>query len=81
MDKGTLALLIAAGLFAGACATPVASTADSRPHASKAAKEDFTTGSRIPRSADNENYQGVKSTGRMDYQDYLDTLGRRDKMN
>jgi hypothetical protein len=59
----------------------VASTADSRPRASKAAKEDFTTGSRIPRSADNENYQGVKSTNAHDYQDYLDTLGRRDKMN
>jgi hypothetical protein len=88
MDQATrpiaskLALLIAAGLFSAGCAAPVASTASSsRPAASKAAKEDFVTGSRIPRSESNENYQGTKSIGSRDYDEYLGAIGRRDKGN
>jgi hypothetical protein len=78
---GRLALMIASAFLVGACATPAASTSDSRPSTSKAAKEDFVTGSRIPRSDNNENFQGAKTMTGREAQDYMDTLGRRDKAN
>ena len=43
----------------------------------KAAKEDYVTGSRIPRSENNENYQGAKSMTRQDYQEYKASTGLR----
>ena len=62
-------------LFIGGCATAESSTQPAT--GTKAAREETMTGSRLPRSDSNENYQGTKSMTSKDYQDYLSTLGKQ----
>jgi hypothetical protein len=74
--KKLLPAAIAASVLIGACATTETSNQGGAPSA-KAAKEDYVTGSRIPRSESNENYQGAKSITGQDYQDYLGAVGKK----
>ncbi len=73
MKKLLLCSLAAASLIS-ACATVESSNGPSSA-ARAQAKEDFVTGSRIPRSESNENYQGAKSMTRQDYEDYKNPTG------
>ena len=65
MKRLLLCLFAASALISG-CTTVETS---SEP-ASKAVKEDYVTGSRLPRSENRENYQGVKGIDRKDYEQY-----------
>jgi hypothetical protein len=64
---------IVSSFILGACATP--ESGSEAIVAGKTAKEDYVTGSRIPRSENNENYQGSKSISGKDYQDYKASTG------
>jgi hypothetical protein len=66
--KNLILSTIAAACLAAGCAT-VESSSESA-SAAKTAKEDYVTGSRLPRSESSENYQGSKAMTGRDYQDY-----------
>ena len=71
-------LLVSSAFAATFLLAGCADTGDYRssvPSASKAAKEDYVTGSRIPRSESNENYQGSKTMTGKDYRDYKASQG------
>ncbi len=72
--KKLLLCSLAAAWLATACAT-VESSNEPSSAARTQAKEDFVTGSRIPRSESNENYQGAKSMTRKDYEEYKASTG------
>ena len=64
------------GVAAAGCATVETSDARSTTTAaSKAAREDYVTGSRIPRSDNAENYQGAQTMTGKDYQEYKASKG------
>jgi protein involved in sex pheromone biosynthesis len=50
---------VATSFILGACATP--ETSNEPTVAAKSERDDYVTGSRIPRSDNSENYQGSKS--------------------
>ena len=75
--KKLIPLAIVTGLFIGGCATAESSNDASGAPSAKAAKEDYVTGSRIPRSDSNENYQGAKTMNGRDAQDYMSTVGKK----
>jgi hypothetical protein len=64
---------VVTSLVLGACATP--QTSNEPAAAAKNGKEDYVTGSRIPRSESNENTQGAKSMTGKDYQEYKASTG------
>jgi hypothetical protein len=73
--KKLLPLAVAA-LVLGACASmDDTSTGGGTSPGSKAARDDYVTGSRIPRSENNENYQGSKTMTGKDYRDYKASQG------
>ena len=59
-----------------ACATTDEAPGSGGTPSSKSAKEDYVTGSRIPRSESNENYQGSKTMTGKDYRDYKSSTGQ-----
>jgi surfactin synthase thioesterase subunit len=68
MKSFALTILAAlAGATYGCAATVETAAADSN---ARAPKESYVTGSRLPRSESNENFQGAKSMSRQDYQEY-----------
>ena len=69
MKKLILCALVSVAV-AGCAGLESSNAPSSTAGASKAAKEDFVTGSRIPRSDSAENYQGAKSMTGKDYQDF-----------
>jgi hypothetical protein len=75
--KTLIPLAIATGLFIGGCATAQSSNEASGTPSVKPAKEDYVTGSRIPRSESNENYQGAKTMNGRDVQEYMSTVGKQ----
>jgi hypothetical protein len=68
-----LILCAIAAFVLGGCAT--AESSNGTASSTKAAKEDYVTGSRIPRTDSSENYQGAKSMTGRDYQDYKASTG------
>jgi len=65
-----------AAFILSACATMDEAPGSGGTPSSKAAKEDYVTGSRIPRSESNENYQGSKTMTGKDYRDYKSSTGQ-----
>jgi hypothetical protein len=68
---------VAAAFILSACATTDEAPGSGGTPSSKSAKEDYVTGSRIPRSESNENYQGSKTITGKEYQDYKASTGLR----
>jgi hypothetical protein len=65
---------VAAAFLLSACASMDDGVSSGSPRA-KSAKEDYVTGSRIPRSESNENYQGAKTMTGQDYREYKSSTG------
>jgi hypothetical protein len=66
-----------AAFVLSACATTDEAPGSGGTPSSRAAKEDYVTGSRIPRSDNNENYQGSKTMTGQDYRDYKASTGQK----
>jgi len=66
-----------AAFVLSACATTDEAPGSGGTPSSKASNEDYVTGSRIPRSNSNENYQGSKTMTGQDYRDYKNSTGAK----